>query len=464
MRRIFALLLLACCMSMPAQGQAPNIVLIFLDDAGYADFGFHGSTEAQTPHLDRLAAQGVRFTQAYVSASVCGPSRAGLLTGRYQQRFGYYEVNVPGIMSPNGKLVGDDMGLPLDQTTIADALGDLGYRTMAIGKWHLGNAPRYHPLERGFDEFFGFQAGDRPYFARENLTASERLQRGREEVPEPKAYLTDVFADEAAAFIERNAGKQPFFLYLALNAPHAPMQAIEADLARFAHVSDRKRRTYLAMLYAADRAVGRVLEALEKSGAASNTLVVFSNDNGGPNDENAAVNTPLAGVKGTALEGGIRIPTLMRWPAGSWRTGSLYDAPIILLDLFPTFIAAAGGRPETYPLLDGVNLLPYLQGRLTGRPHDILYWLNNQGAAIRAGDWKLLRFPDRPAQLFDLSVDPEERHDRASNQPELVRLLYGMLFNWELHNVRPLWMLEVHTDGHAMQRVNRYQNLEEEDR
>lgn len=436
--------------------EKPNIVLIFADDAGYADFGFHGSEVMRTPRLDRMAREGTRFSQAYVSAAVCGPSRAGLLTGKYQQRFGYEENNVPGYMSESGT-TGDDMGLPLDQLTMADHLRALGYRTMLIGKWHQGNADRFHPLKRGFDEFFGFRGGARSYW---ELTAEEasavpenRMERGFRTFVEPDEYLTDDLADEASAFIERNVG-HPFFLFLSFNAVHTPMQAKPEDLAQFPDLGE-KRQTLAAMTLAMDRASGQVLDTLERLGLADNTLVVFTNDNGGPSDTNHSLNDPLSGTKANHLEGGIRVPFLMRWP-GETEPGGAYDYPVSTLDLLPTFLAAAGGNPGTIPELDGVDLLPYLRGDDSGRPHQALFWKKENRGAIRDGDWKLLRFPDRPAELYDLSTDVSEVHDLAAQHPDKVRSLYKKLFQWEMTLERPRWQLLRLYEGRAMERMDNY--------
>ena len=254
----------------------PNIVLLFADDAGYADFGFHGSPTIQTPNLDELARTGVRFSQGYVSDPTCGPSRAGLITGRYQQRFGFEENNVPGYMSANSAELGDKMGLPVDEITMADRLKSLGYATAVFGKWHLGHGDQFHPLKRGFDEFVGFRGGARSYFAYPDGQADlpeNRLERGFGEYREPDGYLTDVLADEAVAFIERNSDV-PFFVFLSFNAVHVPMDALEADLALFPGLQGL-RKQLAAMTVAMDRASGKVLDRLGELGLSDNTIVVF---------------------------------------------------------------------------------------------------------------------------------------------------------------------------------------------
>jgi len=433
----------------------PNIVLLFADDAGYADFGFQGSSECITPNLDKLASEGVRCSAAYVSASVCGPSRAGLMTGKYQQRFGFEENNVPKAMS-NAGLTGEDMGLPLDQKTIGNYLQELNYRCAVLGKWHLGGADRYHPLKRGFDEFYGFRDGSRsyyPYNLKKHPFPMKLMERGFKGYGEHKGYLTDVLADEACAFIERNK-EQPFFLFLSFNAVHTPMHALKKDLAKFPEL-EGKRRQQAAMGLAMDRACGKVLDQLDALGLSQNTLVIFANDNGGPTDANASINDPLGGIKGTQLEGGIRVPFIARWP-GRIPAGSVYSHPVSTLDLLPTFVDVAGGDPDAIEGLDGTSLIPYLSGERTDRPHQTLYWRWGVRAAIRDGDWKLIRYPDRQAELYDLSKDISEMYNLAATHPGKVDELYKKLFQWELTLVRPLWQLKRSTEEKNMKRYDRF--------
>ncbi|CAM3504548.1 sulfatase [Zobellia roscoffensis] len=434
----------------------PNIIFILSDDAGYADFGFQGSKDFQTPELDKLAKNGVRFTQAYVSAAVCGPSRAGLLTGKYQQKFGFEENNVPGLMSKNG-ITGDDMGLPLDQKTMADYLKEQGYKTAVFGKWHQGNADRFHPTKRGFDEFYGFRGGARSYmpYGNENKLRrdEDRLERGFENYKEHDGYLTDELAEEANSFMDRNQ-KNPFFIYLAFNAVHTPMEAIEEDLKKVNGLSG-KRKTLAAMAIAMDRACGKVLDHIKELGLEKNTLIVFTNDNGGPSDSNESLNDPLSGTKANHLEGGIRVPFLMSWP-GILKSNTVYENPVSTLDLLPTFVTAAGGDVSNVEGLDGVDLLPYLKEKKAGIPHTTLYWKKENRGAVRHNDWKLVRFPDRPAELYNIKEDISEVNDLASAHPEKVRELYKMLFDWELTLERPLWELERRFEGKAATRMDTY--------
>lgn len=457
-------LMLAVSVVMPIQSYAsqqqetspPNILFILSDDAGYADFGFQGSEEIRTPNLDKLASQGTIFTQAYVSAAVCGPSRAGILTGKYQQRFGYEENNVPGYMSQSG-LTGDDMGLPLDQKTMADYLRERGYKTALIGKWHQGNADRFHPTKRGFDEFYGFRGGARSYFgfgAQNPVSYPEdKLERGFAHFQESKRYLTEALATETVEFIKRNQ-KHPFFVFLSFNAVHTPMEAKPADLAQFSNLKG-KRQQLAAMTLSMGREIGKVLNTLDELGLSDNTLVVFTNDNGGPSDTNASNNGPLSGTKANHLEGGIRVPFIMRWPAGKVSQEE-YPNPISTLDLLPTFFSAAGGNEQQLAALDGVDLLPFIKQENNSPPHSRLYWKKENRAAIRDGNWKLLRFPDRPAELYDLSKDISEMHDLADMYPERVAQLYERLFKWELTLERPLWQLKRQYEGDAMMRMDNY--------
>ncbi|WP_282143665.1 sulfatase-like hydrolase/transferase [Cellulophaga baltica] len=459
MRILFILLSIGLHHISAAQEQ-PNIIFLFADDAGYADFGFQGSTEMKTPNLDKLAQQGVTFTQGYVTDATCGPSRAGLITGKYQQRFGYEEINVPGYMSENSKFLADDMGLPLDQVTIADYLKTLGYKTAMYGKWHLGDADRFHPTKRGFDEFYGFRGGARSYFGYEEASSAHhdtKMERGFGNFEEPQRYVTDALADEAIAFMRKNK-KNPFFIYLAFNAVHTPMEATEEDMNAFPDLTG-KRKELAAMTLALDRACGKVLNKLKELGLDKNTIVVFSNDNGGPTDKNASLNLPLSGTKSNHLEGGIRVPFVMRWPK-TIKKGSQYNYPISTLDLLPTFYVAAGGNSHDLTDVDGVDLIPYLQGTNKSRPHQKLFWKKEIRLAYREGDWKLIRFADRPAELYDLSTDIGEQNDLATTHSERVKTMFKKMFEWESTLERPLWMLKRSFENYDIERMDRYRTPE----
>lgn len=413
----------------------PNILFIVGDDMGYADVGFHGCKDIPTPNLDALAKSGVRFTNGYVSGPYCSPTRAGLLTGRYQEKFGH-EFN-PG---------GGTAGLPLGEVTIADRLKKVGYATGLVGKWHLGSLPEMQPQRRGFDEFFGFLAGAHSYFDREGIL------RGTEPVKELD-YTTDAFRREAIAFIERHKA-HPWFLYLAFNAVHTPMHATDARLARFRHITDERRRTHNAMMVAMDEAVGEVRQRLAATGQEQNTFVMFISDNGGPTmpgvTVNGSRNTPLRGSKRTTLEGGIRVPFVVSWP-GKVKPG-VYENPVIQLDLTRTALELAGCRPQPDWKLDGVNLLPFLSGERQGAPHDALYWRFGEQMAIRLGDFKLVRYdtnadtltgqarqPVSAPKLYNLAADIGESRDLSAEQPEKVRELQAKWDAWNTTLVRPLW-------------------------
>ncbi|MFA7005083.1 MAG: sulfatase-like hydrolase/transferase, partial [Verrucomicrobiia bacterium] len=376
MRPILLLFTVVLLCSQSLAADKPNILLIVVDDMGYSDVGFHGCKDIPTPNLDALAASGVRFTNGYVSGPYCSPTRAGLMTGRYQTRFGH-EFN-PGA----------NQGLPLTEKTIADRLKAAGYITGCVGKWHLGSLPEMHPQKRGFDEFFGFLGGAHSYFD------AGGILRGTEQVKELD-YTTDAFSREAVAFIDRHrTNAKPWFLYLAFNAVHTPMQADDARLAKFAGIADKTRRTYAAMMCAMDEAVGHVRMKLADAGLEKNTLVTFISDNGGPTmpgvTVNGSCNDPLRGSKRTTLEGGIRVPFVVAWP-GRVKPG-VFQQPAIQLDLHVTALAVAGVDVKPEWKLDGVNLLPFLSGEKSGSPHAALYWRFGEQMAIRAGDYKLVRY------------------------------------------------------------------------
>jgi arylsulfatase A-like enzyme len=427
-----------------AEAKKPNIIILLADDLGHADVGFQGCRDVPTPQLDSIARNGVRLTNGYVSGPYCSPTRAGLLTGRYQQRFGH-EFNP-------GEGPSDRIGLPLSETTIADRLRSAGYATGLVGKWHLGAAPQFHPQRRGFDEFFGFLGGGHSYFP----GAGAPIYRGNEVVKE-QAYLTDAFAREAVAFIERHK-ERPFFLELAFNAVHTPMHATDDRLARFSSIKDERRRTYAAMLTALDEAVGRVLATLRTAGLEENTLIVFFSDNGGPTmlgtTINGSRNDPLRGSKRTTLEGGIHVPFAVQWK-GTLPAGAVYTQPVIQLDVLPTALAAAGLDSSADSRLDGVNLLPFLKGQAKSAPHETLYWRLGAQSAVRHGDWKLVRYDQTldtpgatsvpghltvtPPRLYNLAQDPGEAHDLSASHAAKAAELLGLWTAWDAQLAQPLW-------------------------
>ncbi|MGQ1786420.1 MULTISPECIES: sulfatase [unclassified Saccharicrinis] len=443
-----------CTLPTNTSAQKKNIVFLFADDAGYHDFGFQGSKTFKTPNLDKLASEGVKFKQAYTTAAVCGPSRAGLLTGMYQQRFGIEENNVPGYMSSSSKLLADEMGLPLHLKTIADYLHPLGYQSIILGKWHLGNADKFHPLKRGFDEFYGFRGGARSFLPLTQKQAidklEDRLEKGFENYKEPDKYLTYDLADEACDFMERNK-KKPFFMYVSFNAVHTPLQATKEDLAKVEGLTG-KRKILAAMTIAMDRACGQILEKLKQLGLEENTLVVFTNDNGGP-DGSMTCNYPLSGCKSNHLEGGIRVPCVMKLP-NVIKAGSEYKHSVSMLDMLPTFVNAAGGDASKIKGLDGVDLLPYVTAENKAEPHELLFWKKENRGVVRQGDWKLLRYPDRPAELYNIAKDETESNNLAYKHPEKVREMFKLLWEWEGELERPLWQLKRVYEVNAMKRMD----------
>jgi len=459
---------LAVCRPVPcdaAEGSSsarlPDIVVIVADDLGYGDVGYQGRTDVATPNIDALAAAGVRFTDGYVSCPVCSPTRAGLLTGRYQERFGH-ELN-PGNDLPADLGLRKILGLPNSEITLADLLKQAGYVTGMFGKWHLGFDMNFHPLVRGFDEFFGFLGGGHSYL---DAGPRGRILRGWDPVDEPE-YLTDAFSREAVAFIERHAA-EPFFVYLPYNAVHTPLQATATYLERVPNIEGWNSRTYAAMTSALDDGVGRVLAALAGAGLTESTLVVFISDNGGVTylaesgdsagrGEGVASleairrslldadpppspgrNAPLKGGKALVHEGGIRVPFCIRWPA-VLPAGMVYRQPVISLDILPTAVAAAGGTLPADRPIDGVDLMPYLTGRDPGTPHEKLFWRHGPNKAVRMGHWKLLQYGDNPWRLYDLAEDIHEDHDLAEAKPEVVRKMIEAYRGWEAATVPPLW-------------------------
>ncbi len=423
------------------QPKSPNIMIILTDDQGYGDVGFNGSTEIPTPGIDRIADNGVVFTNGYVSFAVCGPSRAGLITGRYQDRFGF---------SKNPLLAPRDstMGLPQSEETLAQLLKRAGYKTSVLGKWHLGTHPSQHPNKRGFDEFYGFLEGGHRYLPEEwnlnDISEAKTQYDGyrtkmvrNKEVAEETEYLTDALSREAVDFVKRNS-KQPFFLYLAYNAPHSPMQATEKYLARFSHITNEKRRTYAAMLSAVDDGVNNLLNTLNELQLEENTIVFFLSDNGGPTNDNASSNKPLRGKKGDFYEGGIRVPFAMQWK-GVLPAGTKYHQPVISLDIFGTAAALTGIKPKNE--IDGVNLVPFLTGAKAGLPHDALYWRgsNSEKWAIRTSDEKMVILADNP-QWFDIRNDIGEMDDLNQTKPEKTLQLQSLIDIWKKLLIPPAFM------------------------
>ena len=426
----------------------PNILIILADDLGYGELGCQGYTQQiPTPNIDSIAKNGVRFTSGYVSGPYCSPTRAGLMTGRYQQRFGH-EFN-PG----PAQTASPTFGLPLEEKTIGDRLKAEGYVTGWFGKSHLGYQPQFHPLNRGFDEYFGFLGGAHDYLDAAS-DSNNPILRGTTPIDKID-YTTDAFAREAASFIERHAN-EPWLCYLAFNAVHSPLQALEKYLARFENIQDIRRRTYAAMQSAMDDAVGAVLTKLREHKLEEKTLIFFFSDNGGPTAQTTSSNGPLRGFKAQTWEGGIRVPFMVQWK-GHIPAGKVDDRPVIQLDILPTALAAAGVNIRPEWKLDGVNLLPYLTGNESGMPHQALYWRFGQQIAIRMGDWKLVKGVGsrgvegieqrgKPstdgAELYNLKTDIGEKNNLADKEPAKFKELADAWNKWNSELIDPKWVPE----------------------
>ena len=445
-----------------AAGQTPrkpNLVILLADDLGYGDIGCYGSPFVMTPHIDSIARNGVRFTDGYSSCAVCSPSRAALLSGQYQNRFGH-EFN----SGPRAREAEVDFGLPRGVRIAPDYLKAAGYRSMAIGKWHLGVRQGFHPLDRGFDEFFGYLEGGNDFVTKRTPGAHavasndwagdvpekrrDEILRGREVVQEDR-YLTDAFGAEAVDFIERNRAN-PFFLYLAFNAVHTPLHATSRYMDRYAHVADERRRTLAAMASAMDDAAGAVLAKLREHGLERDTLVVFLSDNGCPVITGAGTNDPFNGEKCTYYEGGIRVAYAMQWP-GRVPAGKVYSEPVTSRDLLPTLLAAAGVRANTR--FDGVDLLPFVDGRRQEPPHEALFWRAGKARAVRKGKWKLVEFGDGYSKLYDLTADIGEKSDVSTANPAVVSELRAAWKAWSDTMAEPRWPAryrELEVNGHKL--------------
>ncbi len=454
--------------------ELPNIIFIIADDLGYGELSCQNpGTDIPTPRIDSIAQNGVRFTDGYVSAPFCAASRAGLITGRYQTRFGF-EFNPIGPRNED-----PDAGLPVEETTLPDLLKDqAGYSTAMIGKWHLGGTAHFNPIRRGFDEFFGFlheghyfrpspYEGMTTWLRRKSLPggktgrwtsedgrlifsthmahnepdydADNPIYRNGQPIDEQE-NLTDAFTREAIQFVERCGDERPFFLYLAYNAVHSPLQGDASYMERYAHIPDIQRHIFAAMLGQFDDGVGKLLDVVEKEGILDHTLIVFFSDNGGPTRELTSSNLPLRGEKGSLFEGGVRVPFLMQFPARI-EAGTVYEEPITSLDLFPTALKLAGLKPP--PNSDGVDLLPYLSGESIGAPHDSIFWRVGNRGALRRGDWKLVRNPRRgkpgPWQLYNLANDIAETEDVAGSEEAILKNLIDTWEDYDREMIEPVF-------------------------
>ncbi|QBG49250.1 sulfatase [Verrucomicrobia bacterium S94] len=457
MRHILKWMMITVCAVSVYAAERPNFLIILADDLGYADLGFTGSTEIRTPALDKLAHDGVQFANGYVTHPYCGPSRAGLITGRYQARFGL-EINLTNAFFDQYS------GLPLSEVTFAKRLKQSGYRTGMIGKWHLGGSHVYHPNNRGFDYFFGFLSGGHTYFPENvNTTFPLELENGKphytaneggywplsrnNNTAEFDEYLTTQLSREAAQFVRES--DKPFCLYLAYNAPHAPLEAPKELIEKYAHIDHRERRIYAAMVDAMDQGIGMVVEALKDSGKFEDTVIFFLSDNGGIVDKARPYGTPrgashdwgdsgnFRGGKGSMLEGGNHVPFIMHWPNGL-KGGITYDLPVISLDIAATVVALGKGDTSG-PEIEGVNLIPYITGEKKEAPHNALFWRMQDGQywAVRTPEAKYLlprsEVGDKP-MLFDMKRDPYERNNIVDEQPELRKKLAKLWNEWNAGN------------------------------
>jgi len=465
---------------VPAAQRPPNIILILADDLGYNDLTFGGGGVAggtmKTPSIDSIARDGVTFTNGYAGNATCAPSRAAILTGRYATRFGFEFTPVPVAFA---RLLGhsgtgsrkpiyhgareaevpsmDKMAVPPNETTIAELLQRRGYHTLFFGKWHLGETAAARPEARGFDETLGFLAGGSLYLPKNdpqvvnafqdfdlidkflwaNLPFSVTHNGGKRFAP--GAYMTDYLGDEAVKAIAANRNR-PFFMYLAFNAPHTPLQALKSDYDALTNIRDHRLRVYAAMIRALDRNVGNVLAALRANGLDENTLVIFTSDNGGAHYIGLpGINRPFRGWKATFFEGGIHVPFFMKWPAAVPR-GTSFAAPVGHVDIFTTAAAAAGATPPTDRVRDGVDLVPFVAGKAEGRPHQSLYWRSGPYKTLLAGDWKL-QVAETPKKnwLFNLKDDPTEQYNVAASNPDKLGQMLTELTKIDAQQSKPLW-------------------------
>ncbi|MCM4155782.1 sulfatase-like hydrolase/transferase [Gramella sp. AN32] len=406
----------------------PNVIVIVADDAGYIDFGFMGSKDLDTPQIDALANAGVVFTDAHVTATVCAPSRAGLMTGRYQQRMGF-EANGTGYGNSG------DIGLADSATTMATVFQNNNYKTIALGKWHLGGESSDHPNNRGFDEFYGFLSGSRSYFPLEEPSKMKMLQHNGKRV-KFEGYMTDVLGDRSVEFVEENK-EHPFFMYLSFNAVHTPMEAKQEDLKKY---KDHPRKELAAMTWSLDENVGKLRKKLKDLGLLENTIIYFISDNGGAYN-NQSKNGSLKGWKGNKFEGGHRVPFVISWPS-QIKQGRKFDGLTSALDIFPTSVGAAGISIPGTLKLDGVNLLPFLKREKRGEPHQKLFWRKLEESAARVGNYKMISLEGYGSVLYDLEKDLEETTDLSGSKPEIQQNILNEFEEWESGLMPPLWVEE----------------------
>lgn len=441
------------CLFVSAQEKVqPNVLLIYVDDTGYGEFSCQGNPQIPTPNIDSIAENGVRFTQGYVTDSLCCPSRAGLMLGRHGCRVGH-ETNPP--WGPNWK----QYGLPLSEKIMANYMKDAGYATGMVGKWHLGYKPEYWPTRRGFDEYYGNLENSRSYTTPEILDSLEENPQPKH-VSEPGYFSTFAYGERARDFIRRNQNN-PWFLYLAFYNQHAPVEeappgyaesfspetksreagaiATATERSGVATIGNPKRRIFAGMMKALDEEVGKTLAQLRELGLEENTLIFLISDNGGPTPSNTSVNGPLRGIKITQFEGGLRVPYMMQWK-GEIPEGKVYEKTVSTLDVLPTALTAAGVKIDPGWKLEGVDLIPYITGKNAGIPHETLCWRRGSYRTIRQGDWKLLFRKDHPVELYNLKDDIGEKNNLAAKFPERVQNLRLRWQEWDQQNVAPLWL------------------------
>ena len=404
----------------------PNVIIILADDAGYSDFGFMGSDEIKTPNLDQLALDGVTFNNAYVSASVCSPSRAGLLTGMYQQRFGHecnLDSDVNNSFDPN-------------QITIAEALKTEGYSTGLIGKWHLGDKKQNHPLNNGFDYFWGFISGARNYFYDPNEVNRNSIRNVVENYSQTKfdGYLTDVLGDKAINFIDKNyQSNNPFFLFLSFNAPHTPMHAKKEVLEKF---KDNPRKVYASMMWSMDEAIGNVIESLKENNQYDNTIIYFLSDNGAAMSNDASP-FPFKGWKGNQYEGGIKTPMIMTWK-NKIKSNTQFDGFISALDIFKTSLEVSNVNKDLMIKADGKNIMNHLNDNTI--TNENLFWRKDKMATVRSGNYKLIRLNDTSTVLYNIENNYFEDIDLKMKELYVHDSLLNMLSKWEMSLIEPNWI------------------------
>lgn len=408
----------------------PNVILIITDDVGYGDIGSYGAPDIRTPNIDRLAARGTRFTDFYANASSCTPTRAGLISGRYQQRF-ELERPLGAASTADG-----EMGLPATGRSLPQLLRNHGYATALIGKWHLGYLPQFSPLVHGFASFWGYKSGYVDYYQHTDSTGQPDLFAGDERT-KAEGYLTDLITQKSVQYIADHA-REPFFLEVAYSAAHWPYQVPDkpstaernsAHMLAF-HENTGTRQDYVKMMERADAGVGQIVGAIEKAGITANTLVIFTNDNGG---EWLSRNSPLFNRKFTLWEGGIRVPAIVSWP-GRLPAGRVTAQVGITMDLTATIVAVTGAPLPAEAKLEGINLLPILEGKAPVTDRTLFWRVRTAGLdqrAVRSGSWKLLHEGTSRLSLFDLSKDISERNDLSGVRTDIVRRLNEQLISWE---------------------------------